>query len=55
MRKSKIPLSAKILVGLLIGIVLGLLCIQNGPLDKIFFSNTDMKSINLLQEYVKPI
>lgn len=55
MKKSKIPLSLKILFGLLIGIVLGLLCINGGPLDKIFFVNSSTNSFNLLKEYIKPI
>ena len=55
MKKSRIPLSIKILIGLVIGIVLGLLCINNGPIDKVFFSNSEMTALKMLQEYIKPI
>ncbi len=55
MKKSKMPLSLMILIGLLIGIILGLLCISGGPLDRIFFGNSDMTALKMLQEYVKPI
>ena len=55
MKKSKLPLSVKILMGLVIGIILGLLGINNGPLDNIFFANSDMTALKMLQEYIKPI
>ena len=55
MKKTKIPLSLKILIGLAIGVVLGLLCINGGALDSMFFKNSDMTSLKLLQEYIKPI
>ena len=55
MEKKKIPLSIKIFIGLIIGIILGLLCVADGPLDNTFFLNTDVTSLKLLQEYVKPI
>lgn len=55
MKSSKTPLSVKIFIGLLIGVILGLLCINNGPIDNIFFSSSDMTALNMLQEYVKPI
>ena len=55
MKKTRIPLSIKILIGLVIGIILGLLCINNGPIDKIFFSNSEMTALKLLQEYIKPL
>lgn len=55
MKKSRIPLSIKILIGLVIGIILGLLCINNGPIDKVFFSNSEMTALKMLQEYIKPI
>ena len=35
---KKLPLSIKIMIGLLIGIALGLLSINGGYLDKIIFS-----------------
>ena len=55
MKKSKLPLSIKILIGLFIGIVIGLLCINGGPFDRIFFSSKDMTALKMLQEYIKPI
>lgn len=51
----KIPLSVKILIGLIIGIILGLLCINDGPLDKLFFANSNLNSFTLLKEYIKPV
>ena len=55
MGKTKMPLSIKILIGLVIGIVLGLLCVNNGPFDNIFFASSDMTALDILKEYVKPI
>ena len=54
-KKKKLPLSVKIFIGLMVGIVLGLLSVQGGALDKMFFANSDLTAITLLKEYVKPI
>ena len=55
MKKTKLPLSIKIFIGLIIGICLGLLCVNGGFIDKTFFANSDMTALKLLQEYIKPI
>ena len=52
---KKLPLSIKIMIGLLIGIALGLLSINGGYLDKIIFANTGSTALQFLQEYIKPI
>ena len=52
---NKLPLSIKIMIGLLIGIALGLLSINGGYLDKIIFANTGSTALQFLQEYIKPI
>ena len=52
---KKLPLSIKIMIGLLIGIALGLLSINGGYLDKIIFVNTGSTALQFLQEYIKPI
>ena len=53
--KKRLPLSIKIFIGLIIGICLGLLCVNGGVLDKTFFASSDTTSLKLLQEYIKPI
>lgn len=55
MKKKKLPLSIKILLGLLIGIVLGLLSVNGGVLDKMIFLNNGSTALKFLQEYIKPI
>ena len=55
MKQKKMPLSIKIFIGLVIGIALGLLCVSGGPLDKILSQKTDLTSLMLLKEYIKPI
>ena len=52
---NKLPLSIKIMIGLLIGIALGLLSINGGYLDIIIFANTGSTALQFLQEYIKPI
>ena len=52
---NKLPLSIKIMIGLLIGIALGLLSINGGYFDKIIFANTGSTALQFLQEYIKPI
>lgn len=54
-KKKKMSLAIKILIGLAIGVLLGLLCVNGGFLDKIFFRNSQMNSLKILQEYIKPI
>ena len=55
MKKTKLPLSIKIFIGLIIGICLGLLCVNGGFIDKNFLMNSDTTALKLLQEYIKPI
>lgn len=54
-KKKKMSLAIKILIGLVVGIVLGLLCVNGGLFDKIFFVNSEISSLTILQEYIKPI
>ena len=55
-KNKKMPLSIKILIGLIIGIILGLLCVDNGIIDSMFFANNEsMSALKFLQEYIKPI
>ena len=55
MKQSKIPLSVKIFIGLIVGIILGMLCVNDGILDNTFFLESNVTSLKLLQEYIKPI
>lgn len=55
MKKKKLPLSIKIIIGLLIGIVLGLLSVNGGFLDKAIFASTGTTALQFLQEFIKPI
>ena len=55
MEKKKLPLSILILFGLIIGVVLGLLCVNGGIVDKMLFANSEYTSLKFLQDYIKPI
>lgn len=53
--KKKMSLAIKILIGLGIGVCLGLLCVNGGFFDKMFFANSEMNSLKFLLDYIKPI
>jgi Na+/H+-dicarboxylate symporter len=55
MKSKKLPLSIKIFIGLILGIVIGLLSVEGGILDSLFFSGANGSTLTLLKEYVKPI
>lgn len=53
--KNKMPLSIKIFVGLVVGIVLGLLSVNGGLIDTSVLAGKEMTALKFLQEYIKPI
>lgn len=55
MKKKKLSLSVEIFIGLLIGVVLGLLCVEGGLADTILFAGNKGAALGLLKEYIKPI
>ena len=55
MKIKKLPLSIQIFLGLLIGVVLGLVCVEGGIADSIFFAGKAGSALNILKEYIKPI
>lgn len=56
MVKKKMPLSVKIFIGLIVGIVVGLLCVDGGIVDNMFFArNENMSALMFLKEYIKPL
>ena len=54
-KKKRIPLSIKIFIGLLIGVILGLISVEGGMLDTSVFAGNSGSALNLLKEYIKPI